>query len=109
MGKFQPPTAIKDGNKCQLSVDLCCYSHEAVTAAVYKFTDKYYIQQQSSPKTSDILFVFFESKDGAEVFDVDVKQFCNELIDQQVRVYVNKEFGKIRDMIVEEAFKPISK
>ena len=37
------------------------------------------------------------------------KQFCNELIDQQIRYDTEQKFGKIRDMIVEEAFKPITK
>ena len=37
------------------------------------------------------------------------EQFCNELIDQQVRYNTNLQFGHIRDLIVEEAFKPVNK
>ena len=36
------------------------------------------------------------------------KQFCNELIDQQIRYNTNAQFGHIRDMIVQEAFKPVT-
>ena len=53
--------------------------------------------------------VVFESKDGNAVSAEIVKQFCNELIDQQVRYNTNLQFGHIRDLIVEEAFKPVNK
>ena len=54
------------------------------------------------------MIVIFESKDD-NVITIDIpKQFCNELIDQQLRYNVNAQFGHIRDMIVEEAFKPVN-
>lgn len=54
------------------------------------------------------MIVIFESKDG-NILTVDIpKQFCNELIDQQLRHNVNEQFGHIRDMIVEEAFRPVN-
>ena len=37
-----------------------------------------------------------------------LKQFCNELIDQQIRYNTNVQFGHIRDMIVKEAFRPVT-
>lgn len=52
--------------------------------------------------------VVFESKEGKIVTEDIPKQFCNELIDQQLRHNVNVQFGHIRDMIVEEAFKPVT-
>ena len=51
----------------------------------------------------------FESKDNSKVTEVIPKQFCNELIDQQIRYNTNVQFGHIRDMIVQEAFKPVTK
>ena len=59
--------------------------------------------------SGDKIVVIFESKDGNTVTEEDVKQFCNELIDQQVRYNTNLQFGYIRDLIVEEAFKPVNK
>ena len=50
----------------------------------------------------------FESKEENIVDDKIVKQFCNELIDQQLRYNTNVQFGHIRDLIVEEAFKPVN-
>lgn len=53
--------------------------------------------------------VIFESKDNSKVAEDVPKQFCNELIDQQIRYNTNAQFGHIRNMIVQEAFKPVTK
>lgn len=91
-----------------VTIDLNIYSQEAINAACYKFTDKYYVHQQSSQPNQVV--VVFEGKDGNTLADSNtVKQFCNDLLDQQVRVDVNKQFGHIRDLIVEEAFKPVNR
>ena len=57
----------------------------------------------------DVVKVVFESKDGNTISAETVKHFCNELVDQQVRYNINLQFGHIRDLIVEEAFKPVNK
>lgn len=51
--------------------------------------------------------VTFESKDDGLDENI-VKQFCNDLIDQQLREITTEKYGHIRDLIVEEAFKPVS-
>ena len=53
--------------------------------------------------------VTLESKNGNLVSDQIAKQFCNDLIDQQVRYNTSLQFGHIRDLIVEEAFRPVNK
>ena len=68
----------------------------------------FYIHQQTDKSNPNLVIVIFESKDDNTI-TVDIpKQFCNELIDQQLRHDVNTQFGHIRDMIVEEAFKPVN-
>lgn len=90
----------------QVSIDLKLYSAIAITAAIYKYTDKYYIYQQSAPHNEQFIDVIFEAKD--DVFNVNiVKEFCNDLIDQQLRQITTEKYGHIRDLIVEEAFKPL--
>ena len=102
-----PFTEVGNGG-FQVSVDLNIYSVDAVTATTYKYTDKFYVHQQTAD--DKIMNVIFEAKDSkAPVQEEIVKQFCNDLIDQQVRVLVNRDFGHIRDLIVEEAFKPVNK
>lgn len=94
-----------DNDKYKVVVDMSLYAKEAIAAACYKFTDRFYVHQQSMGNNVEVVF---ETKEGNAVTDVVVKQFCNELIDQQVRYNTNLQFGHIRDLIVEEAFKPVS-
>lgn len=102
-----PVTEVGNGG-FQVSVDLNVYSVDAVTATSYKYTDKFYVHQQTTDENT--MNVIFESKDNNTLVSSEtVKQFCNDLIDQQVRVLVNRDFGHIRDLIVEEAFKPVNK
>ena len=91
----------------QVNVDMSLYAKEAVTSAIYKYTNKFYIHQQT--KENNLIEVIFESKDSQTITEEVVKQFCNDLIDQQVRYNTEKQFGHIRNLIVEEAFKPVNK
>ena len=100
-----PITEI-DNDKFQVVVDMALYAKEAIVAACYKFTDRFFVHQHTE---GDSVCVVFESKEGNAVSEETVKRFCNELIDQQVRYNTNQQFGHIRDLIVEEAFKPVNK
>lgn len=102
------PVVELEDNKFQVSVDLNLYAKEVIAAALYKFTHLYFIHQTTDSCNSNLVQIVFESKEDNQV-NVDVpKQFCNELIDQQLRHYTNNQFGHIRDLIVEEAFKPVN-
>lgn len=103
------PITLTDKNKLLVKVDMQIYAKESLNAACYKFTNKFYIHPQTSSESDKIINVFFESQDGDNISEEFVKSFCNELIDQQVRFNTNLQFGHIRDLIVEEAFKPVNK
>ncbi|MFI3328302.1 MAG: His-Xaa-Ser system protein HxsD [Rikenellaceae bacterium] len=105
MASIEFPVTKIETDKFQISVDSRLYSKEAIVAACYKFSNLYYVHQTV---VSDFVEVIFESKNRNNITEVDVKEFCNELLDQQLRCDTNSKFGKIRDMIVEEAFKPIN-
>ena len=108
MKDFKIPVTEVGNGGFQVSVDLNIYSVDAVTATSYKYTDKFFVHQQTADEKK--LNVILESKDDNALVSAEiVKQFCNDLIDQQVRVLVNRDFGHIRDLIVEEAFKPVTK
>ena len=106
MAELKFPVTKLDNDKFQVVVDMALYAKESLVAACYKFTDRFYIHQQTSGNN---VIVVFETKDGNDVSEFVVKQFCNELIDQQVRFNTNQQFGHIRDLIVEEAFKSVDK
>lgn len=105
MAEVKFPVTALENERFQVVVDMSLYAKESLVAACYKFTDRFYIHQQSMGNNVEVVF---ESKEGNAVTDTIVKQFCNELIDQQVRYNTNLQFGHIRDLIVEEAFKPVS-
>ena len=77
MAELKFPVTKIDNNKFQVVVDMALYAKEAIVAACYKLTDRFFVH--------------------------------HELIDQQVRHNTNLQFGHIRELIVEEAFKPVSK
>ena len=86
------------------------YSTEAITATCYKYTNRFYIYQKRNEEKESIVDVIFEAIDNEVIVSSDVvKMFCNDLIDQQLRVITNQRFGHIRNLIVEEAFKPVNK
>ena len=106
MAELKFPVTKLEKDKFQVIVDMALYAKESLAAACYKFTDRFYVHQQTDGEN---IFVVFETKDGNTITEETVKQFCNELIDQQVRFNTNQQFGHIRDLIVGEAFKPVNK
>lgn len=109
MADIKFPVVKLDRNTFQVIVDLRLYAKDVITAAIYKFSHTFYIHQIINSENSNCVSVSFESKESNVVTEDIPKQFCNELIDQQLRHNINIQFGHIRDLIVEEAFKPISK
>ena len=96
-----------DGNRLLLEIDKTIYNAEAVLNASCKFTDRCYIHQE--PASENIINVYFQEKENNSMaLDKIANEFCNELIDQQIRINVEKEYGSIRDMIVKKAFSPIT-
>lgn len=109
MAEFKFPIVELAADKFHVSVDTSLYAKEVITAAIYKFSHLFYIHQQTDTCNKTFVNILFESKDNSKVADEVLKQFFNELIDQQIRYNTNAQFGHIRDMIVQEAFKPITK
>lgn len=105
---IQFPITKLENQSFQISVDLRLYSKDAINATVYKYIPSFFIHQQIDENNSNLVIVIFESKDGNTIIADIPKQFCNELIDQQLRHNINEQFGHIRDMIVEEAFRPVN-
>ncbi|MDY5387392.1 MAG: His-Xaa-Ser system protein HxsD [Muribaculaceae bacterium] len=109
MENLNIPIHHKD-NKLMLTVSTKLYSPEVIATSLYNFSADFYVFQQPSETHEESVDVFFEAKDNATtVDDTLVKRFCNDLADQQIRFLTEKEFGHIRDLIVEEAFKPVTK
>ncbi len=108
MSNINIPVVKTDKGGFQIAVDLTLYNKKAIVTSMYKYTGKYYVYQETSSENENIVLVTFEAKE-LPIEENIVKQFCNDLTDQQLREITVEKFGHIRDMIVEEAFKLISK
>lgn len=107
MNDIKVPITKTDKGAFQVIIDLNLYSEKALTATIYNYTDKFYVYQCTIPNDTKRVNVTFESK-NLNLDENVVKQFCNDLIDQQLREITQAKFGHIRDLIVEEAFKPVN-
>ena len=100
------PVIAISADTFQVKVSIDIYSLEAINASCYKFSGDFFIHQEMD-KENNCVMVTLQSKENNTVSETVCKEFCNDLIDQQIRVTTNDRFGHIRDLIVEEAFKPV--
>ena len=85
-----------------LTVQVSVYSLQALFKTCYLFTDRCYLFLERL--NDDSIEVHITSKDNMLSLDSLVGEFCNELIDQRVRADISKESGKLREIIVAQAF-----
>ncbi len=98
------PAAVTLGhNQVSLKVDLSIYVLGAVRRAAYKFTDRCYLFL-SRCEDPGWLTVIFGAKAGQQNLVSLFGEFCNELLDQQIRDDLANEAGSVRDLIVAQAF-----
>ena len=102
-----------ENNTIDISVDQRLYSKDALLSVLYEYSGEYEVEQLIDENNDNIILVSLTpkvvDKQVAESANVIRASFIRSLIDQQLRININKEFGHIRDLIVEEAFKPITK
>ena len=106
MEKISYPISRTEENMAIVSLPKSIYEAEALRQSAYKFSGEYHVIIQENGSNYDVVF---ESIKRETITDNQVKEICNDFIDQQIRIDTEKQFGHIRDMIVEEAFKPVNK
>jgi His-Xaa-Ser system protein HxsD len=87
-----------------LRVNKKIYNHEAILSTAYKFTDNCYVHIAFID--SNYYGVYFTSKSSNIDLASQVNDFCNELIDQQLRYNLDKSNKSIKEMIIKKAFFP---
>ena len=92
----------------RIKVNNSIYSREAITSALYQYSGDNFVLQSIDNSDPSLSVIEITAKDGEEPKDLE-KSFMNVLNDFQVRCDLENRFGHIRDQIVEEAFKPITK
>ena len=94
---------LEDG-RLLLRVDKNIYQHDAIFSAAYKFTDNCYIHTDSLD--SNYYGVYFTLKYSDADLASQVNAFCNELIDQQIRLNLDSQNRSIKELIIKKAFFP---
>ncbi len=102
-------TSIEEG-KILISLRKEFYEKSAVLAAAHKMSGRFAVVIESiDDKTVGIIL---KPKAGSSVSDEEIKEaaadFCNEALDQQVRIDIEKRYGALRELIVKQAFSPVS-
>lgn len=106
MTKLTYPISNTEAGLTLVSLPKSIYEAEAIRQTAYKFSGEFNVIVQDN---GEVFNVTFESKSDNPITDRQVKDICNDFIDQQVRIDTEKRFGHIRDLIVEEAFKPVNR
>ena len=64
MSCIKVPITKTDKGGFQVAIDLNLYSEKAITATIYRYTDKYFVYQNTMPNNDKQVCVIFESKDS---------------------------------------------
>jgi His-Xaa-Ser system protein HxsD len=87
-----------------LSLNTSIYSVEAIKKSAYKFADRASVViNPASEHTVSVLFNFAGSLSKNDPEQV-ISDFCNELLDQDLRELIRREAGPLRNLIVAHAF-----
>jgi His-Xaa-Ser system protein HxsD len=87
-----------------LSLDLSIYSLEAIKKTAYKFADRASVIISPGPdSTVSLSFSFVGQNAGNDPKQI-ISDFCNELLDQDLREIVKKDTGVLRNLIIAHAF-----
>lgn len=85
-----------------IRIDLSIYRIEAVLRAAYKMTDRHYLLLvDHEPNRSVVAWIW--PKNGVGGVDL-VGNFCEELIEQRLRLLLDEKTHTIRELIVAQAF-----
>lgn len=102
-------TKIEEG-KILVSLRKEYYEKDAVFAAAHKLTERFAVLVESLDDNT--VGVHLQPKKGITINEQELNDaaldFCNEVLDQQVRLDIEKRYGHIREIIVKQAFSPIS-
>ena len=92
----------------RLSLHTSIYSIEAIKKAAYKFADRTsVIISPGSESTATVTFNFV-GKHSQSAPEQVIADFCNELLDQDLREMIKREAGPLRNLILAHAFSKTS-
>jgi His-Xaa-Ser system protein HxsD len=87
-----------------LLLDTSIYSLEAIKKTAYKFADRTSIIISPGSDSSVCVVFNFVGQNAKNNPEQIISDFCNELLDQDLREIVKKETGALRNVIIAHAF-----
>ena len=108
MEKQQDPFQLgEDGMKGTILASKKFFERDSVLTVSGKYSEQYFVSVQ--PVGEFDVEITISAKAHSSLSEDLLKQFMNDLIDQQIRIDLQKEFGQLRNIIIEYAFSPVSK
>ena len=108
MEKQQVPFQLsEDGMKGTILASKKFFGRDSVLTVSGKYSEQYFVSVQ--PVGEFDVEITISAKAHSSLSEDLLKQFMNVLIDQQIRIDLQKEFGQLRNIIIEYAFSPVSK
>jgi len=99
-------TAVRRDDGCFIfEVDTSFFCKEAILKTAYQFTDQCHFEVDTVGE--GVARVAISPKEPGTDVERIVHEFLNELIDQELRVRVQRETAEIHRLIVSEAFAPL--
>lgn len=103
----QPPFFLNDNStQGTIIASKKFFEREAVFSTLNLYTPHYYITV--IPINESDIQISIQNKSSEPLVIDTLKKIFNDLIDQQIRVDLQKEFGQMRNRIVEHAFFAVS-
>ena len=100
--------SLNRNGSIQIHLHKTFYEPEAIKNAAFGFSKYCYIF--ISPYDMEESLVRFELKEGVDAdLEFIVKEFCNAVLDHQIRLDLEKMNSKIKNLIVKQAFMPVEK
>ena len=95
---------VDNGKSGTIVVQKELFEKDCLLRVASEYSHEIYVDFE--PEGDAAIKVNFKAKDGFCVTEDVLRDFAKELVDQQVRLGLEKQFGTIRNMIVEQAFSP---
>lgn len=83
------------------------YSKEAILNSCYVYSKIAYFKLELADEEHVAVIIRFKNNISSETVASFMDEFCNEVVDQQIRLDLEIRTSEIRNMIYEKAFLPI--
>lgn len=97
---------MSDSKRILITIDPSVFDKIAVLKTCYAFQDRFHASLATDPELS-LVATLIPINESIDLKDIE-KHFHDELIDQQIRLENERLFSRVRELIVEQAFRPIS-